>query len=100
MIDNLEAIIKNAKDQQECVRQILLELQVICRDLEIDFDLALLNAEPEIKDMSQDACDHKDAMPDRYGYVYCQECSTYLVKSRSSIPVTPLVEQNLWRPNG
>lgn len=94
----LEIIIKEHDNSQECLRQILLELQVIAFDLELDFDLALVKSDFEVEISGE--CDHEDAAPYADGSVYCGKCSTFLVKSRHPIPsATPDVE-NLWRPNG
>lgn len=81
---------------QESLRDVLIELQLICQDLILDFDSALEKA--DIDEDESPLCPHKGAFPSASGSIFCPECREFLVEGYATLSPN-LIQENLWRPN-
>ena len=89
------AIVSSITNQQS-LKDVLSQMQVICQELNLDFDIALEKSEFSFELLPTN-CDHSDAYPYEKGSVYCPKCASYIVGSSVPISYTPV---NLWRPDG
>jgi len=90
--DKLKEIITDQQSLNEVVKQ----LQIICHELDLDFDLALDKSDA----VSDVVCNHKTSFPSAGGSVFCPECNKYIVKGDGTDDIKPWTKENLWRPHG
>lgn len=80
------------KDQQS-LQDVLVQLQLICQELDLDFDSALAKADIDADESP--LCPHGCAFPSASGAIFCPECKGFIVgKDETNFN---LVEENLWR---
>jgi len=86
-----EELAKIVKDQQS-LQDVLIQLQLICQELDLDFDSALGSVDIDVDETP--LCPHDSAFPSANGAVFCPECKGFLVGSGSKVN---LAQENLWR---
>jgi hypothetical protein len=86
-----EELNKIVTDQQS-LQDVLVELQLICQKLDLDFDSALGNAVIDVDETP--LCPHSSAFPSASGSIFCPECKSFLVGSGGKVN---LAKENLWR---
>lgn len=70
---------KNNITNQQALKDMVIQIQLMCEELELDFDSALDKSTevPELK------CAHTTACPTASGAVFCPECNTCIVKGKT-----------------
>lgn len=90
--------ISNNTTNQQSLKEILTQLQIISQELSLDFDFALDKSEFEVE-IPVSNCNHSTAFPCANGSVFCPSCNDYIVKGKPTEYNSNLGD-NLWRPNG
>ena len=63
----------------EYLKDIIGQLQAVCHELRLDFDLALDKSDDSDGELPTN-CDHQLGYPCAGGSVYCPQCKEYIVK--------------------
>lgn len=86
--DIIKAFIKD----QDSLVELLVKLQIVCLELDLDFDFALEKAIVDVDETP--LCSHNSPSPAANGSVFCSECGRFLVGSGMKVN---LAKENLWR---
>lgn len=83
-------------DQQQALKQLIIDLKTLSLELGLDFDLALDHSDIFI-DIATEDCDHTRGFPCGGDSLFCPNCNNYIIEGTMGLVENPFINKNVWR---